>query len=187
MKTKNEYFYVITGGPGVGKTTLIEKLSDYGFQIVHEDARRIIKEQIETNNEGLPWKQKDLFAQLMLEASLKSYNETSSKNGSEITFFDRGILDTICYMKMEQLPLSKEIIALATQHSYNKNVFILPPWKEIYQTDKERKQNWEEAEFTFDIMKETYLEYDYNIIEVPKINIAERVKFIIERISKLSK
>ena len=33
---------------------------------------------------------------------------------------------------------------------YNKSIFILPPWQEIYETDNERKQDWEEAVLTFE-------------------------------------
>lgn len=55
---KSTYFYIITGGPGVGKTALIEELNRQGFSTVPEDARRIIKEQIDLGGDGLPWKDK---------------------------------------------------------------------------------------------------------------------------------
>lgn len=177
-------FYIITGGPGVGKTTLINELNNYGYQTVQECARKIIKEQIKTKGEGLPWKNKGLYAKLMFEASLESYDNINVGILSDFIFFDRGILDTICYMKMEHIPISNQIIKIARHYSYNKKVFILPPWKEIYKTDNERKQSWKEAEFTFKKMKETYLDFGYNIIEVPKANVQERVEFIIQSINK---
>ena len=37
---------MITGGPGVGKTTLLEELKNRNHQIVPEIAREIIKEQL---------------------------------------------------------------------------------------------------------------------------------------------
>lgn len=61
--------YIITGGPGAGKTTLINALQKKGFKIVTEDARRIIKEEILIDGNGLPWKNKVFYAQLMAEAS----------------------------------------------------------------------------------------------------------------------
>lgn len=178
-------FFIITGGPGVGKTTLINRLNQHGFQIIQEDARRIIKNQMETNNDGLPWKNKELYAELMLEASIKSYNDTIiEEKSNDITFFDRGIIDTICYMKLEDIPISEQIINLTKNYSYNKNVFILPPWKEIYETDNERKQDWKEAKFTYQKMYETYTEFGYNLIDLPKLEIEERVNFIIENLDK---
>ena len=38
-------FFVVTGGPGAGKTTLIERLAAQGFATVEEAGRRIIREQ----------------------------------------------------------------------------------------------------------------------------------------------
>jgi len=171
--------FVITGGPGVGKTTLLNALKRQGFSVVMEDARRIIQEQIQTDGEGLPWKNKTYYAQLMLAASLETYQYTVVETFSNIVFFDRGILDTICYMKMENIPITEETNNLVSAHPYNRKVFILPPWEEIYATDNERKQTWEEAVFTFDKMKQTYLEYGYEVIEVPKNNVESRCEFIL--------
>lgn len=175
----NRNRYVITGGPGVGKTALINELERYGFQIVHEEARSIIKRQVKTGGDGLPWKDKSLYAELMLNASLQTYRKVSADHSTETVFFDRGIIDTFCYMHMENIPFSEEISKIAEKYRYNKKVFILPPWKEIYENDNERKQTWEEAEFTFQQMKETYLKYNYEVIEVPKGTLAERLKFVI--------
>lgn len=53
---KNQELYIITDGPGVGKTVLLNELSRKDYETVQEDARRIIKEQMRINAEGLPWK-----------------------------------------------------------------------------------------------------------------------------------
>ena len=185
MNTKKDNFYIITGGPGVGKTTLINSLQNNGFQIVQEDARRIIKNQIEINGDGLPWKNKALYAKLMLDASINSYEKMLDKNDADIIFFDRGIIDALCYMRMEKIPISRETDEILKQYRYNKKVFILPPWKEIYETDNERKQNWYEAELTYEKMKETYSVSGYNIIIVPKTSTEERVQFVLQNIEKI--
>ena len=69
---QTHYFIVLTGGPGVGKTTLLNELHKQGFSIVEEDARRIIREQLEADADGLPWKNKTRYAKLMLAASSAS-------------------------------------------------------------------------------------------------------------------
>lgn len=181
MKFQKENFYVITGGPGVGKTTLLTALEINKYQIVHEDARQIIKEQMKNNGDGLPWKNKELYMHLMLEASLNSY-KSSLKNNSSAIFFDRGILDTFCYANMIGFRISDEMHHLAMNHRYNNKVFILPPWPEIYLIDNERTQTWEEALLTFTKMKETYLKYGYEVIDVPKDTVENRINFILEKI-----
>lgn len=181
MKTGSR-FYVITGGPGVGKTSVLTELSKCGFLTVPEDARKIIKEQIKINGDGLPWKDKECYGNLMLKTSIKTYESIQTKPQKQPIFFDRGILDAFCYFQMENIHISEVMNDLANKHPYNKKVFILPPWKEIYETDSERKQTWEEAEFTFKKMKETYEQYGYNTIEVPRISVGNRLKFILEHL-----
>lgn len=170
--------FVITGGPGVGKTTLIKELQTAGYLVVEENARKIIQQQMLKDGEALPWKSKLLYAKLMLEAAVNSYQTVIKKQVSNPVFFDRGILDTICYMSIENIPIPLAIRDMTLAYPYATKVFILPPWEEIYQTDNERKQTWEEAVFTFDRMKETYLDYGYEVIEVPKAAVGLRRAFI---------
>lgn len=179
---KNQKLYIITGGPGVGKTLLLNELSRQGCKTVPEDARQIIREQMKINGEGLPWKNKALYSHLMLHASVETYKRVINEPSSKIVFFDRGILDTICYMQMENIPISDGLRIAVSLRPYQTKVFILPPWEEIYKTDNERKQTWEEAVFTFEKMKETYLKFGYNIIEVPKCSVEERAKFVLDSI-----
>lgn len=175
-------FYVITGGPGVGKTTLIEELSRLGFHTVEEDARKIIKQQMRIDRYGLPWKNKELYVQLMFQASVQAYQCVES---SELTFFDRGIPDALCYSEMENLAVSKEFQSFIDRFRYNKTVFILPPWKEIYENDYERKQSWNEAENTFEAMRKTYKACGYFPIEVPKMEVHKRAQFVTEIIKNM--
>lgn len=176
--------FVITGGPGVGKTTLINELKEAGFFVVEEDARKIIQVQMFEDGNALPWKNKKLYAKLMLETSVSSYREIKEKQLSNPVFFDRGILDAICYMTIENIPISSEMTAMVLAYPYAHQVFILPPWKEIYETDNERKQTWKEAVYTFERMKETYLSYGYEIIELPKADVETRREFIKKKINQ---
>lgn len=182
MKNSTERFYVITGGPGVGKTTLIEGLRDLGFNTIDEDARKIIKNQVEIQGQGLPWKNKELYAQLMLEESMKSYDTVRLDSTPQITFFDRGVLDALCYIKMEEIAVPEQWRERTASYRYNNSVFILPPWREIYTQDTERKQSWEEAVSTFQKMKQIYLDFGYTVVEVPKVTIEERIQFIVNKI-----
>lgn len=176
--TISHNFYIITGGPGCGKTTLINELESQGYNCVPEAAREIIKKQMAENGNALPWKDTIAYKKLMLDQSVKDY---LAANADIITFFDRGIPDTLCYAKVLNMAITLEEDFAAKQYLYNK-VFLLPPWKEIYTTDTERKQDWNEAVHTYELMKETYTEYGYDIIEVPKLTTLERVNFVIDKL-----
>ncbi|MDE5437447.1 AAA family ATPase [Elizabethkingia meningoseptica] len=176
-------FFILTGGPGSGKTTLLNELNKNGIHTVPEEARRIIQEQIKTSGKALPWEDKTAFADLMLNASLATYLKFLHEQTSSVLLFDRGIPDTIGYMELENIPVSSEVEQIVKKHLYNRHVFILPPWKEIYENDTERKQTWQEAVLTYEKMKSTYLRFGYTIIEVPRAGIGNRKDFILERLA----
>ncbi|MCQ9636757.1 AAA family ATPase [Chryseobacterium sp. WG14] len=182
MEKDTPALYIITGGPGSGKTTLLNELGRNGCITVPEEGRRVIKEQLSMNGEGLPWINKNLFAKLMFDASVAAYQEISRIPDLKTAFFDRGILDTIGYLKTENIRVPEEMKIQASAMVYHKNVFILPPWDEIYENDPERKQTPEEAILTFNCIKETYLEFGYHLIEVPKDTLQRRLQFILEKI-----
>ncbi|MDA3616607.1 AAA family ATPase [Polluticaenibacter yanchengensis] len=182
MNLRKNNCYVITGGPGVGKTKLLNELAKHGFKVVPEDAREIIKKETENGGDGLPWKNKERYTYLMLEKAFENYKSVSYDE-IEPYFFDRGILDAICYAGMIELTIPCDIEKIVRNSLYNKKVFMLPPWKEIYHTDSERKQDWEEAILTFEKMKETYINYGYEIIEVPKDIVENRATFVLNNIN----
>ncbi len=182
MKKYENQFYVITGGPGAGKTTLLEELCKNGFTGIQEEARRIIKEQMSIGGDGLPWKNITKYAELMMNASAETYTKVKNNPPEGPVFFDRGILDTVCYMEMEKIPLSDRDKLKICETVYSNTVFILPPWKEIYENDTERKQTWEEAVDTFAKIKAVYMKYGFHVVEIPKDTVQNRLIFILEKI-----
>ena len=183
---QTNYFVVLTGGPGVGKTTLLKELHKRGFSMVEEDARRIIREQLEADTDGLPWKNKLHYSRLMLAASSASYLAQRKKNTKDYVFFDRGIPDTLAYIAMENLAFEDEILQEAKKLRYHNKVFILPPWKAIYENDNERKQTWAEAKYTFKVMRDTYQKLGYETIVVPQTTVGERATFILQTLDQQS-
>src|SRR5690606_8173721 len=167
--------YVITGGPGVGKTALIDELQSRGYETVPETARALIAEQQHINGDALPWKDRFLYKELMFDRSVESYAYCErTMYHHQAVFFDRGILDSICYAGLIHAQVDAHMKFYAEHWRYNNTVFILPAWREIYKTDGQRRQRWEEAVLTFEKMKETYIQYGYTAIELPKVSVNER-------------
>ena len=173
-------FYIITGGPGVGKTTLLEQMARYGYNYVPEVARNIIKEQIEISGDALPWKDTRKYSDMMLGRSVDDFVRLSDNNS--LLFFDRGIPDTYGYEVLIKLTISKDLEEAVKIYRYNPTVFILPPWKEIYETDNERKQDFKEAVDTFQVMKKVYADLGYNPVEVPCLPVKERAAFVLDKL-----
>lgn len=77
-----EHMIVVTGGPGSGKSSLIDAMAQRGFRTMPEAGRAIIRDQIRIGGKALPWADRALFAELMLGWELRSYQE-AAKAGLE--------------------------------------------------------------------------------------------------------
>ena len=173
----NSNLFVISGGPGSGKTTVLEELSRSGFKYAPEVARQIIQEQVEAGGTALPWNDREAYTRLMLERSIESYREHTP--ASIPMFSDRGIPDTLCYARLIGLTDTRFIEEACRQYRYASIVFLAPPWEEIYATDRERKQDFAEAERTFEEMLDVYVECGYTTTLLPKLPPVDRTQFIL--------
>jgi predicted ATPase len=186
-KCKREDFIIITGGPGAGKTTLLNEMHRSGYKYVPEVARNIIQKQVSTRGDALPWADTKKYRDLMLDKSIESYLSVLPHSSNRMLFFDRGIPDVLAYSKLINLVASEELELATRRYQYNTHVFVLPPWAEIYKTDSERVQDFEDAVKTYKFISETYEQLGYKLIEVPKMGVKQRVVFILKSISCLLK
>jgi predicted ATPase len=176
-------FFVITGGPGAGKTTLLQELQKRSFTCIPEVAREIIKEQVASQGDALPWKDKVLYLQMMFGRSVDSY-KAAVKNKNPLLFFDRGIPDSITYAKIIGFEKTNVMEQQASHYRYNQAIFFLSPWRDIYTIDDERKQSWEEAVVSSELNAEIYRRFNYNLINVPNDSPEKRADFILSWIGK---
>lgn len=176
----NPNLFVVSGGPGAGKTTVLQELAGRGYRFAPEIARLIIQEEVQSNGTAVPSGDREAYTLLMLERSVQSYLSHTPAPGP--TFSDRGIPDTLCYARLIGLTNQESILDACRQYRYAPVVFLAPPWKEIYKTDHERRQDFGEAESTYEQMLQVYRECGYTISELPKTKPAARADFILEQI-----
>jgi len=179
-KNTHERFYIVTGGPGSGKTSLLEALRSRGYSCSVEAGRGIIQDQVSIAGRALPWEDRPLFAELMLSWEMRSYRIAEASNGP--VFFDRGVPDVLGYLRLIGVPVPEHIRKATQEFRYNSTVFITPPWREIFRQDHERKQDFNEAIRTYEAMVVTYTELDYRLVEIPSAPIEARVDFIVEHL-----
>lgn len=172
----SRHLHVITGGPGSGKTTLIDALAAAGMRHMPEAGRAIIRDQTDIGGTALPWADRRAFALLMLGWELRSYREAVDAPGP--VFFDRGIPDVIGYLQLCGLPVPASARRAAERRRYAEKVFIAPLWPAIFEQDAERKQTLAEAKATYQTMVEVYTGLGYTLVPLPLAPVAERVRFV---------
>jgi predicted ATPase len=174
-----ERFFIVTGGPGSGKSTLIDALERAGYVRSVEAGRAIIQAQVAIDGPSLPWRDPALFAELMLAWEMRSYR--LAREQSVPAFFDRGVPDVVGYLRLMNLPVPAHMERAAATYRYHRRVFIAPPWPEIFAQDRERKQDFAEAVRTYDAMAATYGQLGYELVELPCISVEARVRFVLEK------
>ena len=167
-------FFLFTGGPGVGKTTLIGHLAAMGERVVEETHRAVIAEQAAAGSRAVPWDDYAACCELCVRRDIAKFDAVAHE--SDRVFFDRGILDGFD----PRWDAPAELVAAAETRRYNRRVFVFPPWREIYETDAERRQDWAEAETTFDRVLAVVDRFAYTPLVVPKGPVEDRAAFVLQ-------
>jgi len=170
-------FFVITGGPGSGKTTMINALEQAGFARTVEVGRGVIQDQMAIGGPALPWRDPAAFSELMLGWEMRSYRMAEQQTGP--VFFDCGVPDVIAYLRLVRLPVPAHVENAAEVFRYRRRVFVASPWREIFTQGAERRQQFAEAERTCEALTETYEKLGYELVTIPRAPVVERVKFVV--------
>jgi len=180
FKNVSKEIVLIIGGPGSGKTTLINGLAEKGYICYPEISREVTLEAQQQGIEQLFLTDPLLFSQMLLNGRVKQF-ENASKEPEEIVFIDRGIPDVLAYMHYIGDSYPTDFDLACKKHTYNR-IFLLPPWESIYESDEARYENFEQAQLIHHHLVSTYESYGYQLIEVPRVTVNDRIDFIINKI-----
>ena len=174
----NKQLIVFIGGPGTGKTTLIEELLAQGYCCYPEISRQVTLEARKQGIEQLFLEKPLLFSELLLEGRVNQYKSALQEPHNWV-FIDRGIPDVLAYMHYIGDSYPAHFDAACKEHLYTK-IFMLPPWEDIYISDEARYENFEQATLIHQHLVETYGQYGYQLIEVPKVSLPDRIAFVLQ-------
>lgn len=176
MKNRTNW-YVITGGPSTGKTTIVNLLDEKGYKTAIEHARHYIdtmsiggKTVEEIRENKLEFQQGVLKMQIEQEASL---------DPKEMVFLDRAIPDALAYYRFLGLEPDALINDALNKVDYKK-VFILDRLPLI--KDYARTENDSEQRYIHSLIIEVYKYLSLPIVYVPVLPPEERVQFILNNI-----
>ncbi len=175
--SKPRNWYVITGGPSSGKSTVIRLLKDLGYTTTQEVARHYIDlqringrsiDEIRANQRQ--FQHKILNMQIDLERRL---------DPQELIFLDRGLTDELAYYKFFNLPPDEKLVEYLKTATYKK-IFIM----DLLPLDKDyaRTEDVAAQKALHELIIESYSERSEPIVMVPVLPPKERVAFILENL-----
>lgn len=170
-----EQLIAITGGPGAGKTTLVEALAKAGFSTVPEAGRTILEKQRRSGGTATHDGDRLRYAELQLQRCIADHEAAQALRPP--VWFDRSIVDVHGYYLLIGEPVPDRVKRACETHRYAENALLAPFWAEIFCNDDLRRQDQSEARATEEAMREAYAANGYRLIELPKIGIEERVTF----------
>ncbi|MEK6872743.1 MAG: ATP-binding protein [Nanoarchaeota archaeon] len=205
--------FVISGGPGVGKTSVVNELEKKGFNVLKEAARELSQSDKRFKEKSILEINKKDFQDAILGFQIKQIKEleknerennrknkkinrnsenddklgmgsrNDGKLKQEVAFSDRGLGDTFVYYVLASYKIPKDKFEYAKKFRYEK-IFILD-FLDFYEKDDLRKETIKEAEKIHDDIIKMYekIGYDSNIITVPFMSVEKRADFILNKIS----
>lgn len=172
---------VITGGPGTGKSSIINHLKKIGHLCYDEISREVTLQARKDGIEQLFLTEPLLFSEKLLEGRTQQFID-AEKETSTTVFLDRGIPDVLAYMDYIGDIYPKYFIDACKKYKYD-TVFVLAPWQEIFISDSERYENFEQAIEIHHHLLQTYKRYGYHLVDVPFESIEKRTDFVLEALN----
>jgi predicted ATPase len=120
------------------------------------------------------------FGQEMLRLDIAYYRETRLTD--KPVFFDRGVVDALGLLDHGNAISPSQLEAHIREFRYNDVVFLMPPWPSIYTTDTQRDQTFSESIQVFESLSAWYEKWGYKTVEVPRVDVATRVEFILKTV-----
>jgi predicted ATPase len=164
---------IVSGGPGSGKTALINALAAAGETCCAEVSRDLIREQRISSGRALPWVDLEAFAR---ECSRRMLAQLATCVVARRVFLDRGLPDLMGYLRCAGRDVPESLLASATH--YTPVVFWAPPWREIYVNDAERPQSYAEAAALGEHIRDAYEELGFDVVDLPRASVDARVAHV---------
>ena len=170
-------WYVITGGPSSGKTTVINELRSRGYNTVPESARHYLELQLINGRD---------IEEVRLQQSRVQHNVLNKQienerklDPQELTFLDRALPDSLAYYQYLGLnPDEKLLEALKTAHY--KKVFVLELLPMV--NDAIRQEDLQAQKIIHQKIIEVYQNHGENIVKVALMPPKDRADFILSHL-----
>lgn len=169
--------FIVSGGPGSGKSSLLDAIAQQGFMAFPEVPRLLIEEQSQLDDGILPWQQLGPFAELCF---VKMLQQRQLAQAHEVmSFVDRAIGDICAYLSLGELAIP-ETIQVQARQGYQPIVLFCKPTVQTYVQDEVRPYPFEQALVIHDELLRQYQTLGFHVVDIPFMAIEERVEFVLQ-------
>mmetsp|Transcript_58168 Transcript_58168/g.138463 ORF Transcript_58168/g.138463 Transcript_58168/m.138463 type:complete len:248 (+) Transcript_58168:144-887(+) len=180
----------ITGGPGSGKSSIVQALKSRGMTTVPEAAIQIINDlNEELGVDGQKeWRRshKDEF-QLRVTTKQASLEASAMKTSTKgLAFCDRGLLDGLGYCRHFKQAVPADVAAIAEKARYDQ-VFLLETLpEEVFAARGQdgRTSGRQDSLAISRCIEEAYQEHGHTPVHVPVMPLEQRVAWVLEQIQQ---
>jgi len=172
--------YVLTGGPGTGKSSTIEELANRGQQTIKEAYTTLYEKAAKENKIDAFFEDPLQLHYNLMREQLKA-EEALDKEKS--AFLDRSVIDIVTFGDYLKVNIPDDLKAQADREY--ELVFLLEPLpSSCYKKTEIRKETEEESHVIHNILKEAYKRRGYILVDVPFGTPASRAQFILNCVAR---
>ncbi|MCX6748243.1 MAG: ATP-binding protein [Candidatus Pacearchaeota archaeon] len=174
--------YILTGGPGCGKSSVLLAAELQGGAIIREAAEDFIRLQ-QARGIAKPWEEAD-FQDKILELQLER-ERFADKIGLRRVLLDRGTLDGLAYYQIQGRKPSKMIKVEMEKHRARKPhkpyelVFLIENLGDCQRTEV-RREDLKEALELERLQEQNYRDFGYDVVRIPAGKVDERAREILK-------
>ena len=110
----------------------------------------------------------ELFGHLLLSRSMYLYDQALKAGNQDETFFDRSIIEPIAYWRSHGL-MTRQIELAVERYRYATDVFMAPPWPELFTRDTEQQQSFDPKQAEYHRLMAAFEHFGYRPIVLPKL------------------
>jgi len=176
-------WYILTGGPSTGKTSVLAELARRGYATKEEAATAFIRQQL-ASGVVEPWLAPDFQANISLLHA--EYEKAALAEQKDIVFFDRGPVDSLSYLLFYNKPHNQTVVDLVekglTAGRYHATVFVFEDLG-FCAKDEVRHEELDEARLLAKQFVQDYQSLGFEVVFVPTGSIQDRADFILSRVT----
>lgn len=173
--------YILTGGPGSGKSSILLALESQGEYIIREAAEDHIRLR-QAQGKKDPWTEHDFQEKILeLQCSREFYIPPDRLR----VFIDRGVLDGLAYLPDDKRDLYNQVMRTKIIQEYGyrpyDRIFLIENLGSTEKTDV-RREDQDEALRLENSLYEIYQKHVGDVVRIPAAPLEQRVKQVLDNV-----